>query len=350
MSIFSNKKLVTPETPAEVIDEIVACEGYDITLGGHYDAIMESYDDDFAVIEAMHAYEMAELEAMKESGSEEQAEATPGMKEKLKETWQKILTFVKNLGQRIMAFFKSAYEYMVALVNSDANFVKKYKERLTKLDLAGFPEYEMYDYELNTIDKDLTVLNKYSEAGKALINKIADRLEIGGVDFNTMYATMDKEIDDMRHSKPDELRKELAGTADQFSEALFKKFRKGGAKKSVKVSNLNEYIKFLENDAPKYAKEVKAAQDKVKGEFNDLYKYVNKAASESFKSGAEAKSVRDGARKAGLMRSTLNMHSSIRSIYNQYVNAWSAAVKEVSVSYKSLCVRALSYKKPAESK
>lgn len=348
MSIFSNKKLVTPETHAEVIDEIVACEGYDITLGGHYDAIMESYDDDFAIIEAMHAYEMAELEAMKESGSEEAA--TPGMKEKLKATWDKIVEFVKKLGQRLMAFFKSAYEYILTMGTSNAAFVKKYKERLTKLDLAGFPAYEMYDYNLDAFDKDLGVLNKYSDTSKAFIDKIASRLEIGENDYNTMHATLAKEIDEMRYAKADELRKELAGDADKFAEALFKKFRKGGAKKSVNVSNLNEYIKFLETDAPNYVKDVKAAQDKVKTEFNDLYKYVNKAASESLKAGADGKMLRDGARKAGLMRSTLNMHSSIRSVYNQYVNAWSAAIKEASVSYKGLCIRALSYKKPEEAK
>ena len=78
MSIFSTTNY-TEES------EIIAAEGYDITLGGACDLAIESCMDELAVIEAMHAYDMAGFEAVRESGDKEIF--TPAMEASMKEVY-----------------------------------------------------------------------------------------------------------------------------------------------------------------------------------------------------------------------------------------------------------------------
>ena len=334
MSIFSNKNVF--ET-----DDIVACEGYDITLGGHYNAIMESYDDDLAVIEAMHAFDMAEMEAMKESGSE--IVSTPLMEASAKEIWDKIKKFFKNLWSKIVAFFQSAIDYVSSLVMSGTAFAKKYEERLSKLNLNGFT-YEMYEYNFESIyAKDISELSKYQEEVTKSIAKVSE-IDISKDNFNELVSRYSDGIESIRNKIPHDIVKKLTGETnpEKFNEALANKFRSGGKKKSLKITDLSKYIKFLKSSNG-LIQHIKNTKDGVNKVFKEIDQAINKAANEAAKAGEGATTQRS-AKKASLIRSLSGSCSIVQTYTTRYINAWSSVVKEATSTYKNLCFKALSYK------
>lgn len=340
MSIFTNKLSVNDDA---FESEIVACEGYDFELGGNYDAMMESYDDDLAIIESMHAFEMAELEAMKESGSVEVA--TPIMESSLKDIWAKIKAFFVNLGKRIMAFFRSVKDYIVSIVASGSEFAKKYKERLDKVKLTNFT-YEMYDYKIRdnfkTGTTHMKATNKKSEEYVNMIKGV----QIKGDHVLAKLNSIENTLDSSKEELLADLRKKLSGSAvsnEEYTKALFETFRSGGKKKSVSVTSLSQYVEFLEK-SDDLNKTIKEAHETVKSTFANIEKSINEAAREAETSTKGGEYSQAGAKKAALMRSQLKTFASAQSLFTRYVSAWSTAAKEATGTYKSLCYKALTHK------
>jgi len=337
MAIFTSNKLT------ESIDEIIACEGYSYALGGNYDAIMESYDDDFAVIEAMHAFDLAELEAMKESAGE--TVESPVLEANLKDIWDKIKAFFVNLGKRLLAFFKSVYDFVVTIVSSGETFAKKYKERLSKLNLNGFT-YEMYEYAIKDNFKagtaDMKAASKAADAGVEAIKGI----QIKGQNAMVKLTKISEEMDSGNDKALAALRQKLSGTAeaDKYTTALFNKFRKGGKKKSMSISSVSSYVEFLEKST-ELMKSVKDAEKLVKDTINSINGKINQAAKEAETDAKTTDYASVGAKKAALMRKQINFFSSIQTIYTRYINAWSSATKEATATYKNVCYKAMQYKK-----
>ena len=338
MSIFNNTMI---DNTDGFVSEIVACDGYDVTLGGHYDAIMESFDDDLAVIEAMHAFDMAELEAMKESGTK--TVATPVMEASLKEIWAKIKEFFVNLGKRIMAFFNSVADYVSSIVMSGATFVKKYKTRLDDAK-TGFT-FEKYDYSINsTFNTGKSEMKSVNKISIDAINKIKD-IKIDDENILAKLTVMENEMDSSKSSILANLRKKLSGESDEgkYTEALFNKFRSGGKKKSVTVSDISSFVAFLEK-SDELTKTIKEASESVKTTFSTIEKAINAAAKEAESSTKGGEYSQAGAKKAALMRGQIKTFSSAQSIFTRFVNAWSTAAKEATGVYKSICFKALTYK------
>lgn len=328
MSIFSNKM-----NPVIEEDEIVLHEsGYDVTLGGSYDVFMESCDDDLAVIEAMHAYDMAELEAIKESGVD--TPVTPVMEASMKEVWEKIKTFFKNLYARVMTFFKNAIDFVSSIVMSGSAFAKKYEERLkgAKFEIKG---YEMYKYSIaSEFGKDVNLLKSHQKVAADHCKKIAD-----AKGYEELLK-LNNAFDGMKDKKIAELRKALAGTedADKFTEALFNKFRTDGKKKSVTITKIDEYLAFLKNDTV-LLNNIKTARDTVNASFKEIESSINSAAAQVKSNDSDTKL--NGA-KAASMRSSITFFSSMKNVYTRYINMWSDAVKEASGVYKNICFKAMS--------
>jgi len=198
MSIFNTSNMTTLE----------ACEGYSVEFGGNFDAIMESYDDDLAVIEAMHAYDMAELEAG-------EGNYTPAMEGALADIWAKIKAFFKNLVQKILAFFRSIGDYINSLVMSGTEFAKKYESRLKALKLNGMP-FEMFNYTIK-VDSSRKALFSF----KGLVDqyqKAADEMvaiDITKPNAAVKIAKLDEKFDDDNEKDINDVRKELSGEEDE---------------------------------------------------------------------------------------------------------------------------------------
>lgn len=337
MAIFNNKNLGSDDLFTDV------CEGYDVANGGAYDAIMESCDDDFAIIEAMHAFDMAEFEALDESGAVLEA-SVPVMEASLKEIWERIKTFFANLGKRIVAFFKSVGDFIGSIVMSGDTFHKKYGNTLNNLKFEKFP-YEMYEYN---IAKSFDDGERYVRGTTVTIGNLMDKIKELNLDdsnVNRKIYDMKEEIEDKSSTAISVLRKNLAGTDDKekYSDALFKLFRKGGNKKSIQITDISPFLKYLEGSKG-LLETIKKANKMVIDTFNAINKKINetaKAAEKADKNGT----VQYGAKQAALMRSTLKAFSVVQTLFTTYTSAWSGAAKEAIGTYKSICFKAMQHKK-----
>ena len=333
MSIFNNNGFES---------EIVACEGYDITLGGAFDIMTESYDDDLAVIEAMHSFEIAELEAMKESG--QSVVSTPVMEASLKDIWTKIKEFFKNLWQRILGFFKNVGDFINSVVMSGSAFAKKYKERLNKVKLNGF-SYEMYEYKIaDNFKKGTGDMKSFTKAAADEVAKLKS-MKITADNALANLTRQGEKLEAEKETQLSEFRKRICGEADpeKMTEALFNKFRAGGKKKSISVSDLSQYIAFLEK-SEELNKTIKEAKETVNKTFSDINNAIKDAANEAEKDTKNGEYTQAAAKKASFMRAQIGYYSACNSIYTRFVNAWSSAAREAVGTYKSLCFKALTYK------
>jgi len=336
MSIFSTNNY-TEES------EIIAAEGYDITLGGACDLAIESCMDELAVIEAMHAYDMAGFEAVRESGDKEIF--TPAMEASMKEVWAKIKAFFKKFTERVMGFFKSAMDFVNSIVMSGSAFAKKYEERLNKLSLSGFT-YEMYEYNFESIfAKGIDVVDaKVADVQKFMADVAGVNVSKDSAAANTELAQISTKIDQMKADSMNNLRKELSGTAsaDAYRSELAKKFRNGGAKKSMTVTDLSKYVKFLKSSNG-LVKHIEGCKNSMKTKFNAMEKEINNAARDAEKAD-NGQYAHIASKKAGLMRQCIQWNSAINNILTGYINEWSSAVKEATGVYKNLCFKAMQHK------
>lgn len=339
MAIFTDNRIDT---------EIVACEGYDVSVGGNYDLIMESYADDFAVVEAMHAFDMAELELMKESSFDAQA-ASPVLEASLKDIWQKIKAAFVKLGQRIMAFFKSVIDYINSLVMSGADFAKKYEERLNKLDLKEF-YYDMYDY--SNVPSEFTAGTSKLDSISATVSGNLDRIKNIDITKDTAGMELESERNKLKEDNKRIVAKaynDLAGVSDseKLEEALFNKFRGTGKITRHKITSVSEFVKTLA-DTKKTQDAIKAAKTSVDDRFKKIEKLINAAAAVAEAKGknGSASVVSNGAKQASVMRDQISAFSSVQTMFTKYINAWSKAVSERTRVYKSVCFKAMQHKNP----
>ena len=340
MAIFTNNNIFDTE--------IIACEGYDVELGGNYDAIMESYEDDLAVIEAMHAFDMAELTLTQESA--DFTEFQPTLEGNLKDIWAKIKAFFVNLGKKIMAFFRSIGDFIASIVMSGTDFAKKYAERLNKLNLSGF-SYDMYDYKIPGITEANDLAKGYEDNIKKVeiditnINKLKIS-DVGGAGESKFEALMNAANDE--HVKLlDDYRKTLSGESDaeKYGEALYKRFRGGSVKKRFTLTSVSKYVKALEASKG-LLDAIKKTEKSVKDSFKKVETLINTAASEADKIASESSgnAAKLAARKAAIMRKNLTTYSAMMTVLTRFLNAWSTAVKESTGVYKNLCFKALQHK------
>lgn len=337
MSIFSTKNHV--EEP-----EIIAAEGYDITLGGACDLAIESCMDEMAVIEAMHAYDMACFAATRESG--EEFALTPAMEASLKDVWAKIKAFFKKMAERVMGFFKTALDFVNSIVMSGSAFAKKYEERLGKLSLSGFT-YEMYEYNFESVfAQGIGHVDKTQDKVKEYMNEIA-KVDVtkDPASSNTTLAKIATTIDQDKDAFLSKLRNDLSGTsaADAYRSELAKKFRSGGSKKSMTITDLSKYVKFLKSSNG-LVKHIENCKNSMKTKFNAMEKEINNAARDAEKADGNGQYAHIASKKAGLMRQCIQWNSGVNNIMTGYINEWSSVVKEAIYVYKNLCFKAMQHK------
>lgn len=334
MAIFNNTNIFASD---------VVCEGYEIEYGGAYDVMMESCDDDYAVIEAMHAYDMAEFEAMKESAGELES-VSPVMEASLKEIWAKIKAFFANLVKRIKAFFQRLIDYVNSITMSGTEFAKKYKDRLGKLKLAGF-SYDMYDYKVDLTTKFVDMKDVKGELD-ALTSGMDEIKNQPLEDSPAVYTKLEKAHAKEAAEIADEVRKGLAGdkSSEKFSENVYKKLRGGDSKKTIGVTDIKKYVDFLaKSDA--IMNGIKKARTEADNLLNKASTIVNKAADEVEGSKVDdPKKAKVAAAKASAMRKLIGQYSAVCNVQTSYLNIYASVVKEMVGVYKSMCFKALQYK------
>ena len=350
MSIFSNLGYSSSSSSSSDFDNIVIESSYDMELGGAYDSIMESYDADLAVVEAMHAFDMAELEAMKESGSTTEYEFTATMEASLKDIWTKILAFFDKMVKTVMGYLTTAADFFNSMFMSGSEFVKKYEKRVNDMDLTGF-EFETFDYSYtkNDFEEGFKRIKATDDEIKKTVDGIKGR-SITKDNQDDIIRKLSEDISAAKYAaeeKLDTLRAGVAGAsgkigADAYRKHLHDKFRGNGKKKTH--HDAKEAIKNL-HGLQDISNEIKKAREEVKKTFKDLHSSIKQCAAEAERAtGPNGAFAKAATAKASAIRANLQYSRAVKTIMTIYINEWSSAVNEGTKAYKSLCFRALQWK------
>lgn len=145
--------------------EFPVVEGYNCDTIDCGMAIVEGYQNDFALFEAAVKSDMSEMVVTKEGGDLEALQEAS-----LSGAWEAIKAFFKKLGAKIKALFTSFMAKFESYITKDTKaYVKKYEKSLNK-DYKGFKakyaEPKKNDYvigDIKAFDFDITAVAKMSD-------------------------------------------------------------------------------------------------------------------------------------------------------------------------------------------
>lgn len=320
--MFSFDKL--NQTP----DTFVA-ENYGIEVGGHLLAIQEAFADladineEYAMVnnQGVDAY----LEGM-QSGGEEGAQValeafqadivTEGFLGKAKD---RIISALKTMKEKIMAFFESARKYFDALWKNGRDFATKYGDELGRKGLSGF-KYTMFEYDLGAI-KITDIFSRVKDAIHKKAASTTKELESGSfkkkVGQEVMHAICGESVT----------------SGDAFRRAIVKKMHKGATVKREITPNIGEMVKALREGEE--VDDCKNAKSDCETSFNDEISALERLEKDTKDNGQEAFSKNIKARYGHFLEA--------KSISMTAFDAYKAVVVERNSAYKACLSKALHY-------
>lgn len=346
-----------------------AYEAYGIEVGGGTDALIEGFSDELAVIEAMHAYDMAEIEmmkkvkAIKESASDEEdeeekvKEAEEEFEEvaeaSVKEIWEKIRAWFKSLWEKIRAFFASIVRFFAAAFLSPKAFVKKYKTQLSSLKNVNF-KYTTYPYPcVDSVSTDVDAIKATAklfdemkkscdEAAKELYEDSMTGVKATmGSDKATKLQAIMEEMEKTGEALRNDVMKECVGKvvdSSEFADACYEAHRGAKEPKEITITKVDKWVNFIEK-SDKLISEIKKAESNING----YYKSFNDAI-EKYASKAQGYNTTAGAKVAAVVRKAGGAMMSTQSLYNTYVSIATKVTKEAANVGKAICAKALNPK------
>jgi hypothetical protein len=341
-------------------------EGYDCEVNGDLLAIQESYEDQLAVIEGLHALDMEELKfrgdlksLTESSAADSEVEARVSEYDSvteslIKNVWEKVKEYLNKIWGKFTAFFHSVKRFFDGLFKSGKDFATKYAEDLKNLKLDGF-KYKMFNYENLDGGKQAEIFET---------SKGALRAEVGDykvIDSQPSADAVKKVIGDLDNAKEDVMNKVRGKLMDKgslnsqdYKTALFGYFR-GGAKNSDDTKELDVDI----NSIMSILKEsqistVTDAEKKINDQFTDeikqitdLEKKYKDAQDDMYKKDSTATQAQKD--KQAAIVAAVNKYATafteVKSIALEFFREWKSAFTERDRVYKSVCIHALRYKK-----
>lgn len=349
MSIITkeNNSTSTPE------DEIQAplFEGYAEEDFGLSLALQESFEDQLAVIEAIHAADTTEIQgryeirSLKESGASEEAIAEresvieSAIGEKTKSVVDNLKKILTNLWGKLTSFFNSAIQLAGALTTSSEKFIEKYKDKLKESETT--PKYTGYEY---------AHIDEYTPS---LIKAVSGKEQEVLQHIASMSLEKLKEVTSNFKANKDNALAALRGrvlasggelSADEFKAALYAFFRGGakqGEKKEVTVS-ADEIIKVLSDKSLK--ERIGAMKKEIDASFKSEIKSID-----DIKNAIKKTEYKDEYKEhKGLMlevtRNLVQQVTMTKTTIMTAFNAWKTAYGDRNRDYKSAVLHALSAK------
>lgn len=321
--------------------DTLVCEGYDAEVNGSVDAIIESYDDQLAIMEAIHKMDMEELDLKKEGKDDEEiGELLEGS---MSDTWKKIKEAFVNLFAKIRAWIDSAIRYFDSHFKSTEAFLDKYEKELTKLNLTGY-KYEMFNY---------TNMNVVSELVKS-----KPRMALKEMDeyINIEFENVKKGTEVVDRTKLNEMHDEIRGAivgkskldASEYSKELYKFFRNGASDASDKKElaiNITSIIAEL-RAAAKFIpalKDVKKEQDAYE---KKMISRIKSAEAEALRELKNDKATSD--RITAVARESVYATQSAVTISTTLINAAKTVCSEIVSTYTAVCRGAFTYAKKSK--
>lgn len=352
--------LGTSQTETEEIYEAPVYEGYEFENHGAQAIIIESFEDQLAVVAAINE---AELHVVRnKAGVEEstidvilEAAGEGGVIEKIK-------AGLKKLWGKFMAFLESVGRVIDALTKSSEDFVAKHGDAIKNSSVKSIP-LKWYEYTIPTeVDEYISSADKSRENGKNAIDAAISAVEGAG------SAEKAKEIlDDLKTNRDKYLglvrgavlgRPQDSVDAKEFSKELFESFRNGSSEKKEINLSVDKILSDLK-DSTKLRAGLKTAKSKVNEIFKGEIATVDKAAKAFKKAKANDGKVEvDGAKvnadSVSVLNGILQMNSTFLNATQtaciQYINAWTKAVKEREQFYRGAIIGTIIAGKKGEGK
>jgi hypothetical protein len=359
MSIFGSRSQSVTNVTAPVY------EGYDVEANGDIIALQESFEDQLAVIEALHAIDMEEIalrsdvRTLEEGTSEYETRVQDfeAVTEALvKDAWAKIKEFFSKLWGKIKAFFATVVRVFDGIFKSGKAFVEKYENQLRKLNLNGY-KVKMFKYT-NLDSADFMEANP-KEDSKKLFDAATKAVTSGNA---TELDALIEQIRDNKEKELNDFRGELLDKgsldSDEFAKELFAGFRNGAsseADKEEEAVNIEEIIKALKDTKAKekvdgFSKKTNEEFGKIISNIDSLHSKLGAAKEKEGsytvkQSGAEHKVGKDVAPKVlQALQAYSSLFTGFKDITMETFRAWNTAYKERNSVYKSVATGAFRYK------
>lgn len=346
MSIFSNIGGSALSVPV--------IEGYGVESEGALVAVAESFQDRLAVMEAVHAAEFINLQAIKESGGAVDALEKGGYvaayESAVSNVFEKIKTFFKKLWQKIKSFFHALRRRFDLMFKDAISFVEKYESELKKLKLNGM-KAKAFDY---TIDKSNAVDNVEKEATtiQAQFNAFVKNTKGNNAEAIAEARTkFEKSVDEVS-LKAAKTIISSATDMEEFDRGLFGFFR-GGAKGpedktegNVNISTIITEIKSSKS----LLKTIDSASTKVDKRYSAIIKEVEtaqKEAQDEIRARENGSNDLNTKRYENITSVTSKLTKAIggiQGVESKFFTAWRSAVEERNREYKGIIGKALKYK------
>lgn len=332
----------------DLFNDVPVYEGYGVNASGNIMAVIESFDDDIAIIEAMHKLDMDELhykakiKALRESGADtEEIEELENEMDEVTEAnstsvFGRIREALAKLWGKIKDFFKSIIRFFDGLAMSGKDFAKKYKTDLLKLDLRGY-EHKMYNYTIDKANIQVRENDLYSE--EALKNSVTEILGKNKKDIKLPTPEEDEKSEDATRG---EYVGKSACSSDNYAQELFSYFRDGALDESFKrfiPVSITSVISFLETN--KDLDNIKKAETAANKEFANLDSTMK-----NIESTLRSKETDTDAEGRVIQAANYALRSAKKhvTIYTTFLNAYRSACEERLGEYKKICVNAFRYK------
>ena len=343
----------------------VGAADVDVTRYGHSSApriAIESAAELHEIfMESFYNVEQAELAAATEGVALEGSQYEAVAENAIKNAATKIKEFLQKLWAKVKAFFHNIKRYLDAIFMSGADFVKKYRKEIDKIDKLEDYVVKMYKYD------DAEIENVGSVLVEAMTNQIFKAMDVdpenavdqalksvekAGGFYNEKTAKTAQEEADPEKVKKHAVKHISGGKCtepDDFAKWCFGAFRNGAEgpddKEEIEIKSvdhytdklamsgkLGEYVNKAQKDADKaYSKAIKVisdcekALDKVKD--NKAATYLSKE-----------------------MRAYSSIISTCQSVENTYFSAWKSVIKERDGVYKAVIMGAFSNAKKTAKK
>lgn len=341
--------------------ELPVVEGYSAEANGNIDACIEGFDDQLAIIESMHALDMAEIEygrkikALRESGAEE--EEIEEEEEKLekvtegaiKDIFAKIKNFILKLWAKIKEFFKNVVRFFDGLFLSGKKFAEKYKAELNKVNEVEIENSYNIGKEVEGYGSVFKKAMGFSEF-KDFVSDIEDGIKKAQAakDDTAAYDELQKELDEFKDSEVnilDMTRGALVGknsvTSDNFATELFKYFRDGKDYETTFKAKVSDAVDWLINK--NMSNDVKAIQSESDNMFKAALSHISIL--EKTVANVDDRIAQYGTKAANILSSVV---SKSQSVANSAINAWKTAISAKTTLSKQICTKALSKKNKKE--
>lgn len=269
---------------------------------------------------------------------------------------------IKNFFKKIWAKIKALFERFIALFDSysksDSAFINKYSKTLRKLSLKDL-RVDAYEFDeskitedINSKKEDLIMALNSSLVTSSRKSNIFNKND--GLDTSNIKKLCTNDKDEANTSEVDEVLKALDKSknldkyrgicvgrdtisSSNFNDALFKYFRGKSEKSSIKITNIDKYLKQIEKT--KDWKEVaKDSYDTLKEFLEGIIDSLDTLEDE-FDGKTDDKVATLGLRVTSKASSVIR---SVIAILETYNGAQLKAIKDMNRQAKSICVKALS--------